>query len=194
MLSPGRVRLGWLGIQENNPSNPECMGHMPNEKMAATMHRKKKFCAYDKPIERLAREDLNMEAGLLPEMLEESTYIEISDTYRNYCEAVGMEPPSEDREFKFKTEQCESEQEMRHWVKQFKYMVTRDGIGMKQCKDDTCMFMKHDQDGKLTLWAVLLCDDVIYGGVKSATDSLKRLVTSHVTIVEIGKLDVHSGV
>jgi hypothetical protein len=194
MISPGRVRLGWLGIQENNLSNPECMAHVSNKKVAATTHRRKKFRVHDQRIERLAREDLNMEAGLLTEMLEESTYIEITDTYHSYCEAVGMEPPSKDHVFEFKTEQHEPGQEMRHWVKQFKYIVTRDEIGMKQCKDDTCMFIKHDQDGMLTLWAVLLCDDVIYGGVKSETDNLKSLVTSHVTIVEIGKLDVYSGV
>ena len=35
---------------------------------------------------------------------------------------------------------------------------------------------------------------MIYGGVKSKTDNLKSLGTSHVTIVEIGKLDVYSGV
>ena len=36
--------------------------------------------------------------------------------------------------------------------------------------------------------------DMRKGGVKSETVSMKRQVTSNVTIVEIGKLDVHSGV
>ena len=37
-------------------------------------------------------------------------------------------------------------------------------------------------------------DNVVYGGLKSKTDNLKKQVAEDVTIVEIGKLDMHLGV
>ena len=56
---------------------------------------------------------------------------------------------------------------------------------MKQCKDDPYIFIIHDRDGRLTLWAVTYIDDVVYGGLKSEKDNLKKRVTEDVTIVKI---------
>ena len=56
------------------------------------------------------------------------------------------------------------------------------------------LFVKHDRNNRLILWAVTYIDDVVYGGLKSETTKLKKQVTEYVTIMEIGKLDVHLGV
>ena len=82
----------------------------------------------------------------------------------------------------------------RAWVKHFQWIITRKELRMIQCVTDPCLFVKHDMNGRWVLWAVTYIDDVVYGGMKSETRRLKRQVTSHVTITEIGKLEVHLGV
>ena len=45
---------------------------------------------------------------------------------------------------------------------------------MKQCKTDPCLFVKHDKNNRLILWAVTYIDDVVYGGLKSETINFKH--------------------
>ena len=65
---------------------------------------------------------------------------------------------------------------------------------MKQCENDSNVFIEHDRDGQIVLWAVTQRNNVIYGGLHDEPDSLKERVMTNETIVDIGKLDMHSGV
>ena len=47
----------------------------------------------------------------------------------------------------------------------------RKELGMVQCKSDPCLFVKHDTNKILVLWAVTYINDVVYGGLKSETKS-----------------------
>jgi hypothetical protein len=127
-------------------------------------------------------------------LLEEEVYIEIPELYYEYCEARGIEPPPKGYVFKLMMGQYGLVQVARAWVKRFQWIITREKLGMKQCKTDPCLFVKHDKNNRLILWAVTYIDDVVYGGLKSETIKLKKQVTEYVTITEIGKLDVHLGV
>jgi hypothetical protein len=137
---------------------------------------------------------LDVEAAFLNATLEEEVYIEIPELYYEYCKARGIEPPPEGYVFKLRMDQYGLVQVARAWVKRFQWIITRKELGMKQCKTDPCLFVKHDKNGRLILWAVTYIDDVVYGGLKCETVNLKKQVTEYVTITEIGKLDVHLGV
>jgi hypothetical protein len=137
---------------------------------------------------------LDVEAAFLNALLEEEVYIEVPEMYYEYCEARGVEPPPKGYVFKLMMGQYGLVQVARAWVKRFQWIITRDELGMKQCKTDPCLFVKHDKNNRLILWAVTYIDDVVYGGLKSETVNLKEQVTKYVTITEIGKLDVHLGV
>jgi hypothetical protein len=181
-VSPGKVKLGWLRINKQS------------KRIGTTVGKNKKFPEHDKRVKRLAMEDLNAEAGFLNEMLEQSTYIEISELYYNYCAAMGIRPPPREQRYEFKTQQYVPEKETQDWVKRFEWIITEKALGMKQCENDSNVFIKHDRDGQIVLWAVTQRNDVIYGGLKDETDSLKKQMMTNVMIVEIGKLDMHSGV
>jgi hypothetical protein len=106
-------------------------------------------------------EVLDVEAAFLNAMLEEEVYIEIPELYYEYCEARGIEPPPEGYVFKLKMGQYGLVQVARAWVKRFQWIITRDELGMKQCKTDPCLFVKHDKNNTLILWAVTYIDDVV---------------------------------
>ena len=92
-VSPGKVKLGWLRINKQS------------KRIGTTVGKNKKFPEHDKRVKRLAMEDLNAEAGFLNEMLEQSTYIEISELYYNYCAAMGIRPPPREQRYEVKTQQ-----------------------------------------------------------------------------------------
>ena len=58
IFSLGRVRLGWLSIEEKQPKQPRMnVARVPDKKVAATVHKSKKFHEYDKRVKRLAAEN-----------------------------------------------------------------------------------------------------------------------------------------
>jgi hypothetical protein len=148
----------------------------------------------EKDNEWVLAEVLDVEAAFLNARLEEESYIEIPELYHEYCEDRGIDPPSKDHVFQLTMGQYGLVQVARAWVKHFQWIITRKELGMVQCITDPCLFVKHDTNGRLILWAVTYIDDVVYGGLKRETRRLKQQVTSHVTITEIGKLEVHLGV
>ena len=83
---------------------------------------------------------------------------------------------------------------MQPWVKRFQWIITREKLEITKCENDACLYVKHDRNGKLTLWAATYINDVVYGGLESETIYLKKQVTEQIAIAEIGILDVHQGV
>jgi hypothetical protein len=135
----------------------------------------------------------DMESAFLCAMLEEAVYTEISETYCNYCETRGIEPPPRGHAFKIKADEYGQMLMLQPWVRRFRWFITGKP-GMVQCKTDKSLLTKHDKNGKLILWAVTFIDEVVYGGSQSETNDLKNQAVGHVNIVEIGKLDMHLGV
>ena len=115
-------------------------------------------------------EILDVEAAFLNALIEEEVYIEIPELYYEYCEARGIEPPPKGYVFKLMMGQYGLVQVARAWVKRFQGIITRKELGMVQCKTDPCLFVKHDNNNRLVLWAVTYIDDVVYGGLKSSSN------------------------
>ena len=51
----------------------------------------------------------------------------------------------------------------RAWVKCFQWIITREKLGVVQCKTDPCLFVKHYGSKRLILWAVTYIDNVVNG-------------------------------
>jgi hypothetical protein len=137
---------------------------------------------------------LDVEAAFLNAPLppEESVHIEIPEFYKEYCEDRGIEYPSGDAVFLLTMGQYGLVQVARAWVRRFTEILV--GFGMKQCKTDPCLFVKHDENGRLILWTVIYIDDAIYGGVKKDVLALKGWIEKGLTISDIGDLNTHLGV
>ena len=137
---------------------------------------------------------LDVEAAFLNAYLEEEVYIEIPEYFNEYCESRGLEKPSEDDVFLLTMGQYGLVQVARAWVSRFTDILTHPDLGMHQCVTDPCLFMKHDENGKLVLMAIIYIDDAIYCGLKSETEKLREHVKRSVSITDIGDLDTHLGV
>ena len=145
----------------------------PNQ-VAATVYKSKKCHEYDKHIKRLAAEDSNMEAGLLNKMLEESTYTEISESYLQLLLGSGNRTATERTDIQVQDRAMRVGTGNTALGKAIQMDHHEGGAWNEKCKDDPCVFIKHDGDGRLTLWAVMQSDDVVYGGLKSEMDNLKK--------------------
>jgi hypothetical protein len=117
---------------------------------------------------------LDVEAAFLNAELEELVYIEIPEYYTEYCESRGHEVPPDGSVFLLAMGQYGLVQVARAWVKRFTKILVAPGLGMKQCKTDPCLFVKHDEKGKLVLMAIIYIDDCIYCGTKEEILKLKK--------------------
>ncbi len=137
---------------------------------------------------------LDVEAAFLNSVLEEEVFIEIPELFADYCKARGIDQPNDNEVLLLMMGQYGLVQVARSWVRSFTRIMTHSSIGMTQCKTDPCLFVKHDEKGRLVLIAIIYIDDAIYCGLKGEARRFKEQVKKFVTITDIGKLDTHLGV
>ena len=79
-------------------------------------------------------------------------------------------------------------------MKNFKKKITEPALGMKRCKSDPCLFVKHNKQEDMVLMSIIYIDDCIYCGDAEEVKKMKIHVEKHVTITDTGDLDTHLGV
>jgi len=134
-------------------------------------------------------------AAFLEAPLEKPIYIEFPPMYREYCESRGFEIADDHDCIEVSRSQYGQAEATRNWTNLLvKILTSKEGIAMKQCKRDLCVFVKHNDDGQLILMLVSYIDDVIVAGKRSQVEKLKECLRKRVTITDIGRVQTHLGV